>query len=363
MEFPFQRNAKKSKAQGIVEFALILPLLLMIMFGIIEFGRYLLFFSAVATSSREAARHGAAAGDIGGYIPHYEDCVGIRASARQVGLGAVISDDNIHITYDHGPGTPQFEGVCSDTPPATRPDIRMGDRIAVQVISNFQPIVPIVSLNAIEVQATTYRTILKDVEIEGTPLPPYPTNTRTSTPTPIPTDTPEPSPTFTPSNTPTDTPTPTPTPSGMPTMTASPTPTITPTPTRTPTMTPSPTPTVACNVYDVMYSISGNKFTWQLHNGGIPLVIDQIYVQYQSEMGSGKLQEVWWGPLLWSGSSVSPSTASQPWSASGDPSFSGAGMEKTMVFDFSKPLTRIDYVRVSFVNNACQPFSRSNILP
>ncbi|MGE5223245.1 MAG: TadE family protein, partial [Omnitrophica WOR_2 bacterium] len=296
MEFPFQKIAKKSNAQSIVEFALILPLLLMIMFGIIEFGRYLLFFSAVATASREAARHGAAAGDIGGYIPHYEDCAGIRASAKQVGIGAVISDDNIHIMYDHGPGTAQFAGVCSDTPPDTRPDIRMGDRIAVQVISQFQPIVPIVSLNAIPVQATTYRTILKDVEIEGTPLPPFPTNTPTSTNTPIPTVT------FTPTNTPTNTPTPTSTstptvtPSGMPTMTASPTPTSTPTPTRTPTPSPSPTPTIACNVYDVMYSVSGNKFTWQLHNGGIPLIVDQIYVQYQSEMGSGKLQEVWWGP-------------------------------------------------------------------
>ncbi|GAI52994.1 unnamed protein product, partial [marine sediment metagenome] len=77
----FERFRKKS-AQGLVEFALVLPLLLLLILGIIEAGRLLFIYSAVNTASREAARYGSAAGDVGGYVAHYEDCAGIRARAN-----------------------------------------------------------------------------------------------------------------------------------------------------------------------------------------------------------------------------------------------------------------------------------------
>jgi hypothetical protein len=52
--------------QGIVEFALVRPLLLVLMLGVIEFGRLLFFYSSTFTASREAARYGSAAGNVGG---------------------------------------------------------------------------------------------------------------------------------------------------------------------------------------------------------------------------------------------------------------------------------------------------------
>ena len=55
---------KKERAQGIVEFALVLPLLLVLMLGIIEVGRLLFIYSSVNSASREAARYGSAAGEV-----------------------------------------------------------------------------------------------------------------------------------------------------------------------------------------------------------------------------------------------------------------------------------------------------------
>ena len=59
----------KERAQGLVEFALVLPILLVLMMGLIEFGRLLFIYSAAATASREAVRYGSAAGENPGGTP------------------------------------------------------------------------------------------------------------------------------------------------------------------------------------------------------------------------------------------------------------------------------------------------------
>src|SRR5512145_1798862 len=156
---PTQKSNRKNlaeHAQTMVEFALILPLLLFIIFGIVEFGRLLATYSMVTTSSRDAARYGAAAGDVGGGVPHYLDCAGIRAAAKKNAFLAPITDNNIIITYDSGPGTAVLSATC----PATVP-IKLGMRIQISVSTVFEPIVPLGGLlQAFTLRSTTIRTIL-----------------------------------------------------------------------------------------------------------------------------------------------------------------------------------------------------------
>jgi Flp pilus assembly protein TadG len=52
------QDAKREDGQELVEFALILPLLLLLCFGIIEVGRLMLSYNTVANAAREGARHG-----------------------------------------------------------------------------------------------------------------------------------------------------------------------------------------------------------------------------------------------------------------------------------------------------------------
>src|ERR1043165_3232610 len=67
------RNKKKpgsrpEGAQAIVEFALVLPILMVMLVGIFEVGRLLFIYTAVTNASREAARFGSALGyDDDGY--------------------------------------------------------------------------------------------------------------------------------------------------------------------------------------------------------------------------------------------------------------------------------------------------------
>ncbi len=64
-------TSKKDKqvGQGLVEFALILPVLLLLMWGIIEFGRMLVMYTEVSNAAREAIRYSVARGMPGEETP------------------------------------------------------------------------------------------------------------------------------------------------------------------------------------------------------------------------------------------------------------------------------------------------------
>ncbi|UCH59060.1 MAG: pilus assembly protein [Anaerolineales bacterium] len=162
-----RKTNKQERAQGLVEFALVLPLLLLVMFALIEFGRLLFIYSVVFTSSREAARYGSAAGDVGNFIPHYRHCDGMRAAAKRVGNWAGVNDSAITINYDDGDPAHTF-GNCpvSGYGPAA---VELGHRVVVQVSAMYQPLLPLLNLPAFPIMSTSARTILKDISIQGTP--------------------------------------------------------------------------------------------------------------------------------------------------------------------------------------------------
>jgi hypothetical protein len=254
----------RRKGQSIVEFALVLPILLLVVMGIIEFGRLLFYFAGVTAASREGARYAAATGDLTGSEMHFEDCQGITDAATRVGSIVGVGESDVVIQYTKFSDDGSFQ-ILPSCPPTEYMDL--GDRISVIVTRNFQPVVPLVTIPPIPISVTTSRTLVRDVGIHGTPPTPIPTRTRTPSITPSktttaspttttsPTITYTPSKTFTPSQTRTPSQTPTksqtPTPSNTPTTSYTPsvtntrtnTPTVTPGPSLTPTSTRTPTPT------------------------------------------------------------------------------------------------------------------------
>jgi Flp pilus assembly protein TadG len=286
-------------AQGIVEFALALPVILLILFGIMEFGRLLLFYQAITSSSREGARYGSAAGDVGGFTPHYQDCSGIRLAAKRAAVLSPLQDENILIAYDHGPGTTEFSNVCPPTG-----TVRLGDRVTVRVTGNFQPMMMFLNLPSYPVTSVTSRTILKDLEIEGTPPTPYTTNTPTATLqftyTPSPTPTTTSTPTSTPTNTPTATATQTSTPTatGLPTNTPSPSPTATATSTSTPTFTPTP----QCTLNNGPLSFGAQEISWSLTNlGNTNVLLTSLVLDWPDNRPSTKVNIIRLVNRIWSG--------------------------------------------------------------
>jgi len=164
------------RAQGMVEFALILPMLLVLIFGTIEAGRMLAIFSTVSNSARQAARYGSVGGDSSSTVPNYLDCQGIVNSAR--GSSPLMTLNSISVTYQQPvTSTASFSsiGQCkyitstlpsqmTSTTSLTRTDFSNGYRILVTVTAIYQPLTPLTPIPKIPFTFVAARTIFPSIQ-------------------------------------------------------------------------------------------------------------------------------------------------------------------------------------------------------
>jgi Flp pilus assembly protein TadG len=120
-------SLKREEGAAAVEFALVLPLLILILFGIIEFGFVLYDQEVITNASREGARFGIVIGSprpslsqIQGVVNTYLTNAGLNAGNATVSVsgaqGASGTDLTVSVTY---PYTfivlPNFAASLSDT--------------------------------------------------------------------------------------------------------------------------------------------------------------------------------------------------------------------------------------------------------
>jgi hypothetical protein len=175
-DFMFMRRiksiSKQQRGQGIVEFAIVLPVVLLLVFGIIELGFLIFSYSSVNSASREAARYGIAIGNVTGGQRYY-DCSGIIDAGLKIGRFAGMDSGDFTIVYDNGPdegdGTYlQKYSSCTDLASHNGNDsIRFGDRIVVTVNHDYHPLISYMGMhiNPFTMTSTSSRTIVKNAEI------------------------------------------------------------------------------------------------------------------------------------------------------------------------------------------------------
>ena len=140
----------------VIEFAIIASLLMLILFGLIEFARFMSVRSGIETASREAARYGSAVGASSNGVPRYADCDGIRAAGTRLSGLAGLGNGDIKVTYDAGPGSSTF-ATCPSSGAIDATGVASGSRVVVTSATTFDSVVPF--LDGIQVKATERRTI------------------------------------------------------------------------------------------------------------------------------------------------------------------------------------------------------------
>jgi hypothetical protein len=374
-----KRTPKKNKAQAMVEFALVLPILLLLLYGILEAGRLLFIYSTIVTASRQAVRYGSATGQgqdytsLGGPdnrgIPRYQDCYGIRLAAQRVDFLNAIQDNDIIIQWDNGPTDVNPKTVCDGSPNLYQPT-NNSSRLLVTIDGDYLPIVPRIvgflersDSRTNPIKAQSARTVLVSVSIYVTaPTVIFIPDTSTPTLTPDVTDTPTATPTATATVTFTplvsDTPSRTSTPSLTPTFTR--TPTITLTPSVTPTRVPS------CNTTHSTINIPGNNtMSMTISNPNAwPLTVQDLFVVWDHDrghlVGNDKtllLQSVSLGGTpFWTGpADDGPSLTINPTA----PLVIPAGSSITIVFTFHQTYDRSDgseEININLSNPGCEGF-------
>ncbi|MFZ5883913.1 MAG: Ig-like domain repeat protein [Chloroflexota bacterium] len=164
-------NPQKSKGQAVVEFAFVLPILLLVVYGLIETGRLLFIYSSVNNATRQAARYGSTSGTNNAGVLHYQDCDGIRQQAKASDFLNVINPADIVITYDRGPGTASYDTCNGSVDTGVKPS--QGDRVVVSVQADYNTIVPNIvpilsrtKARGNPIAATSSRTLLLKVDIQ-----------------------------------------------------------------------------------------------------------------------------------------------------------------------------------------------------
>jgi len=157
-------RAKGERGATLVEFAMAVPVFLLLVFGLIEFSRLMSAHSAVETAARESARYGSATGLSPNGLPRYVDCGAIRQAGIRTAVAVHLEDKDLEIWYDRGPGT-DSTGACPVGAAGPAPElIEGGDRIAVTVTAKFNSVIPLIGqfIGDHTITATDMRTIVKE---------------------------------------------------------------------------------------------------------------------------------------------------------------------------------------------------------
>ena len=245
---PGQRH--RSTGQAITEFAVVLPVLLLLLLFTVDFGRLFFSYIAVNNAVREGAYYAAArAAD----TPF--DQAAYEAGVTTAALGEV------NVQGQGGEGTLTVNGPTCFSPGGTTLDCHtasnfaggIGNQVTVSASQPFTFLTPLIGDlfgGQLDLSASATAPVLNPLGVSISAAEPV----ATPMPTPTPTPTPTPEPTMTP--TPEPDPTPTPEPGA------------TPSPTPTPTPEPTPTPVPMCTVPDFYHTFWNNV-------GGVPA--DQVW--------------------------------------------------------------------------------------
>jgi hypothetical protein len=173
MRGKIKNNFLQSRAQAMAEFALVLPILLMVVFGLLEVGRVIFIYSSAINASRDAVRYASVYGVNANDNLQFRDCAEIRNIARRTGFLLPLEDDDIVISYDTGPDpdtgiVPASFDTCDDVDGVDEAvDLACGDRVVVTITVEFDPIVPLlVPLDARTIVASSARTYFGVIKLD-----------------------------------------------------------------------------------------------------------------------------------------------------------------------------------------------------
>jgi Flp pilus assembly protein TadG len=139
----FRSRRGGMRGQALVEFALVVPMFLLLLFGIIDMSRFVFSSNALNETAREAARQGTVA-----RLP--ADCNGLGRVAcvkalvqnRITGVGVALADITVVCYRIPNNGTLPSDGVQADNCGSTWMG---GDLVRVQISTRFSLVTPFIA--------------------------------------------------------------------------------------------------------------------------------------------------------------------------------------------------------------------------
>jgi hypothetical protein len=140
-----RRKDGRSKGQALAEFALVAPLFFLLLFAIIDFGRYVYYVQILNNAAREGARYAIVHGELGlppTGPPHDPSGAAVKGVVRNYLIGVIGLDDSSVLTI-----APSWGGAT--------PNNKRDTKVTVEVIYQFKSVIPLVPIPAIPVKGAS----------------------------------------------------------------------------------------------------------------------------------------------------------------------------------------------------------------
>jgi hypothetical protein len=175
------RKQDAERGQALIEFALTVPIFLMLVFGIIDLARLIFAYTQVIDAARQGVRYGIVEGlERGNY--QYLDCDGITDAALDTPGLVPGSDLNVTISYLNLQDNSVPIAQCYGSPGPSLNLLKDGAVLAVKVDGNITPLTPVLAMfdNSIHFDYTAKRAIAESAAFtdEWPTAPPMPTGFR-----------------------------------------------------------------------------------------------------------------------------------------------------------------------------------------
>ena len=134
---------RRTRGQALVEFALVIPFFLLVLFGIIDMSRFVYSSNALNEAAREAARQGTIAwrpSDCNGL--GRVECVKTLVQHRITAVGVANSDITVVCYRIPSNGTQPSDGAQADN---CNGAWRGGDLVRVQISTRFTLVTPLIA--------------------------------------------------------------------------------------------------------------------------------------------------------------------------------------------------------------------------
>ena len=162
MAVAVRRRRRDPRGQTLIEFALVLPIFLLMLFGMIDMGRFVYGHSTLSQAAREGARVASveaywvgkaamepACNTTGGPVCP-ANLAALRADVlnatnRMMTASGTIVDANLHLSCDVAGSAPTGAWTSPTRNCSAAATREPGSEVSVRVVLTFQPITPIIS--------------------------------------------------------------------------------------------------------------------------------------------------------------------------------------------------------------------------
>jgi Flp pilus assembly pilin Flp len=173
-----RRSVASERGATLVEFAVVAPLLFLLLFGVIEFARVVSAYTTVWTGAREGARYATTTeeSEVTSGVPRFRDCAGILQAVQAKAVTTSIDVSDVTIQWIDPTGTPIADCEAGGLPDPKEKtsgvwavDIPRGTTVTVHVQAEFDAVVPLLEsfLDGLDLDSRQTRSIYEGI-IGGT---------------------------------------------------------------------------------------------------------------------------------------------------------------------------------------------------